>query len=319
VAAQAASLCWRGPKNPVKALGYFLEAGVLAAVLAPTEARHIHVHFANPAATVAMLLCASGRFAYSLSVHGPDEFCNQREDLLEEKLRGATFVRAISAFCASQIKRALPNDQWGKVAVARLGVDVGRYEPRPDPGNAVPRILCVGRLCSAKAQHLLLDALAGLDAATTPWQAVLVGDGPDRESLLRHAARLGLGQRLELTGPLGQEQVQAQYRQADIFVLPSFAEGLPVVLMEAMAMGLPCLSTRIAGIPELIEDGVSGRLVSAGDAAALTAALARLLADKALAQRLGRAGRETVVRDYDAAANARKAAVLFDGLPGVRP
>ena len=311
VLGRALSLCLRGPKSPVKALGYLLETGVLARCLAEAGARHIHVHFANPAATVAWLLCAADRFSFSLSVHGPDEFCNQREDLFAEKAREATFVRAISSFCASQTKRALPHAMWHKVAVARLGVDTAVYAPRPEPGNAEPRILCVGRLCSAKAQHLFLDALAGLDATAAPWRATLVGDGPDRETLVRRAAELGLAQRVEFTGALGQDRVRELYRQADIFVLPSFAEGLPVVLMEAMAMGLPCLSTRIAGIPELIEDDVSGLLVPAGDTEALGHALARLLADAALRQRLGQAGREAVVRDYDAAVNAAKAAALF--------
>lgn len=319
VMARTLSLCLRGPKSPVKALGYLAEAGVLARCLAATGADHVHVHFANPAATVAWLLRASGRFSFSVSVHGPDEFCNQREDLFVEKMREATFVRAISAFCASQIMRSLPHAMWDKVAVARLGVDTAVYTPRPDPENAVPRILCVGRLCSAKAQHLLLDALAGLDPAATPWRATLVGDGPDRASLASRADALGLSARLDLTGALGQDRVREHYRHADIFVLPSFAEGLPVVLMEAMAMGLPCLSTRIAGIPELIEDGVSGLLVPAGDAGALGHALSRLLTDAGLRRRLGRAGREAVVRDYDATANARKAAALFaawkDGVP----
>ena len=260
---------------------------------------------------MAWLLCASGRFSYSLSVHGPDEFCNQREDLFAPKVREATFVRAISTFCASQIMRSLPHGHWSKVAVARLGVDTAVYAPRPDPGSEVPHILCVGRLCSAKAQHLLLDALAELDATATHWQATIVGDGPDRESLIHRAADLGLAHRMTFTGALGQDQVRECYRHADVFVLPSFAEGLPVVLMEAMAMGIPCLSTRITGIPELIEDGVSGLLVPAGDADALRRALARLLSDPDLRHRLGSAGREAVVRGYDAATNAREAAALF--------
>ena len=176
-----------------------------------------------------------------------------------------------------------------------------------------------------KGAPLLLDAVARLAAARPGLRLTLVGDGPERPALEARAAELGLGARVAFTGYLTQDQVADTLARADALALPSFAEGVPVVLMEAMATGLPVVTTRIMGIPELVEDGVSGLLVPPGDLDALTAALDRLAGDPAGAAAMGRAGRAKVAADYDLGAEASWLKRLFAGHlagdppPGLRP
>lgn len=308
---KAASLCLKGPKSPVKAAAYFLEACVLLEGMMQVNSVHVHVHFANPAATVALLAVSSGLARMSLSVHGPDEFSNVERDMLAEKVAASSFVRCISHFCASQVMRHVPHSQWGRLSVVRCGVDPEAFPLRPAPENPVPVVLCLGRLAPAKAQHLLLEALGRLKEGGAAFRAVFAGGGPDRQSLEDLARRLGLSGDVEFTGPLGQDGVRELYRNADVFALPSFAEGLPVVLMEAMAMGIPCLTTHIAGIPELVRHGENGLLVPAGDVDALTAALGRLLAEPALRAGLGGKARESVLAGYDLLTNCRAMAALL--------
>jgi len=309
--AAALRLVRRGPRSLAKGLFYLAEAGVLLAWMRRRGLRHVHVHFANPAATVALLAAASGQCDFSLSVHGPDEFYQSGEWLLADKVRAARMVRAISHFCAGQIKRVVERPHWDKVRIVRCGVDPARFPPRPDPANAAPALVCVGRLCPAKGQHLLLEALAGLARRGREFSAVLVGGGPDRDSLETLARDLGLADRVRFTGPVGQEEVRRAYAASDVFVLPSFAEGVPVVLMEAMSMTIPCVSTLVAGIPELIAHGEEGLLTPSGDAASLEAALDRLLADPGLRRRLGQAGRRKVLAAYDLDANLDRMAEFF--------
>jgi glycosyltransferase involved in cell wall biosynthesis len=272
---------------------------------------HLHNHFGNAAGTVAAIAAASGLVKYSISLHGPDVFYNVDAELLREKLEWADFVRCISWYSKSQACLLTSPEQWGKFSIVRCGVDVGRYAARPEPGNAVPRVLCVGRLVPAKGQRMLLDASERLMAAGVNHELVFAGTGPDEERLRDHAARAGMNH-ARFLGGLDSGAVLEEYRRADVFVLPSFAEGVPVVLMEAMACGVPVISTRITGIPELIEDGTDGLLVPAGDSDALASALARLLADADLRARLGHAGRLKVSEHYDLGRNGAAMADLFE-------
>lgn len=294
-----------------KTLGYFLEAGRLLDWQERRRIRHVHVHFGNPAANVALLAAASGRSEFSMSVHGPDIFYDVGENLLAEKAQKAVFVRCISHFCRSQMLRLVPHALWGRFPVVRCGVDASVFAPRPEPQNAVPELLCVGRLVPAKGQHILVEACARLAGDGVPFRLTLVGDGPDRESLVALAARLGLQERVVFAGALGQAEVRRHYDRADVFVLPSFAEGVPVVLMEAMAKEVPVVSTVIAGIPELIESGVDGLLVPPSDPGALAVAVAGLLADPVRRRELGRRGREKVLRHYDLSTNGATLAEMF--------
>ena len=294
-----------------KGAAYLAEAGVLLEWMEKRDSSHVHVHFANPSATVAMIASWYGTVDFSLSVHGPDVFYNVDPMALEPKFRQATFIRAISHYCRSQIQRLLPPAEWDKVHIVHCGVDPEQFGPRPDPGNEHPVILCVGRLVPAKGQHVLVRACALLAREGFRFKLVLVGDGPDRDSLARMVREYGLDDHVQLTGPLGQPEVRKWYDRADIFVLASFAEGLHVVLMEAMAKTIPSISTRITGHGELLRSGENGLLVPASDTDGLTDALRSLLTNPELRKQLGAAGRESVLAEFDLENNCAKMAELF--------
>lgn len=303
---------FRAPLKWVSAFGYFVEAGILIHWMLKRQRQHVHVHFANPAATVALIASRSGWITFSLSVHGPDVFYNVDKNLLEEKFKRAVFVRCISYYCLSQVQRLLPVDQWAKCSIVRCGIDLAQFLPRPSARLSPPEILCVGRLTPAKGQAVLLNACRLLRDRGVSFHLTLVGDGPDRERLESLAQRLGITDAVHWAGAVGQHEIQSYYERATLFVLPSFAEGLPVVLMEAMAKGVPCVSTRITGIPELIRHGENGLLVAPADVEGLADAIEQLLREPSTRERFSAEGRVTVERAFDLAKNADKLATLFD-------
>jgi glycosyltransferase involved in cell wall biosynthesis len=193
--------------------------------------------------------------------------------------------------------------------VCRLGVDPAQFEPSPHSANtarnAVTRLLSVGRLTPAKGQLLLVQACGRLHREGLAFTLTVVGDGPDRQRLTQAVADEQLAGVVTLTGALNQREVREQLALADGFVLPSLAEGIPVVLMEAMASGVPCISCPVNGIPELIIDGRNGLLATPGDVDSLTAALRRLIEDPALRARLAVAAREQVATHYNLQRNVR--------------
>jgi glycosyltransferase involved in cell wall biosynthesis len=202
--------------------------------------------------------------------------------------------------------------EWGKMKVLPLGIEIGRFSPPATPPNQSPlEILCVGRLVPDKGQAILLAAIDRLVRAKENILLRLVGDGPDRTELEREVSKRSLEKHVQFEGSVNQDQILDYYRKAGIFVLASFAEGVPVVLMEAMAMEIPCVSTPVAGIPELIENGKSGILVAPGDELALTDAIAQLLRDPGLRKKIGTGGRSRVIEKYDLTMNMRKKAAYF--------
>ncbi|OQY01163.1 MAG: colanic acid biosynthesis glycosyltransferase WcaL [Desulfobacteraceae bacterium 4572_123] len=309
---EAVSLARRGPRNFLMGLAYFAEAGILLNWLMKNRTRHVHVHFANPAATVAMIAAAYGTMEFSISIHGPDIFYNVDTSLLKEKVCRASFIRCISYYCQSQLMRLVDHHMWDKFHIVRCGIDPGVFAPRPEPQNEIPEILCVGRLVPAKGQHILLDACSILNKQGIAFHLTYVGDGEDRSSLEKLTNSLGLVDKVTFTGAVGQDDVHQYYNRADLFVLASFAEGVPVVLMEAMAKQIACVTTRITGHPELIEDGKDGVLVAPSDAGELAVRLGKLLADSSLRQEFGKKGREKVLKRYDLAANCKMMAGVFE-------
>ena len=250
----------------VFAFFYFTEALILGRWLQSQSIRHVHVHFANAAATVGLIISHTFPVEFSLSVHGPDEFFDTKGLRLAEKISGASFVHCIGMFARSQLMKLSSPREWSKFEIARLGVDVALFAPRTrDRRRDFVEILCVGRLVPAKGQHVLLAAMSQLVRSVPNLRLRLVGDGPDRASLTREVAAANLGNYVSFAGNVNQDQIRDYYRTTDIFVLPSFAEGIPVVLMEAMAMEIPCISTFVAGIPELIRNEVDGILVPPSD------------------------------------------------------
>jgi glycosyltransferase involved in cell wall biosynthesis len=302
-------------------LFYFAESILVWSECRRRGLRHIHVHFANVASAVALLAAQFGHqdgFRWSFTMHGYTEFDEVRRYALAEKVRRAAFVACISDFCRSQLLKLVDPARWDKLVVVRCGLDavnvrsLERRAGTPAASSGGPlRLLFVGRLVSEKGVLILLRALALLRRRGVEVEAVLVGDGPYRGELEQVARRLGVAGELTFTGALTGDRLAPLYREADVFCLPSFAEGLPVVLMEAMANELPVITSRLAGIAELVDDGVNGVLLPPGREDVIADALERLAADPELRARYGRAGRERVLRDYDLGRSAALLKSLF--------
>jgi len=293
-------------------IAYFVEAVMVGQWMRREGLRHLHVHFATPAASVGLLAKAIFPIGYSFTVHGPDEFYDAPGYRLAEKLLGADFVICISHYARSQVMKLSPVECWDKYDICRLGVDPGRFAPGAHrTAGARFELLCVGRLTPAKGQHILLEALRRLKSEGRDVHLSLVGDGPDRASLEAHARRLGLADSVAFEGSVNQDHILDYYLKADAFVLPSFAEGVPVVLMEAMAMAVPCVTTHITGVPELIQHGVTGYLAAPSDVEGLAQAVASLMDHPEEARRIGLAGRGKVLADYHLADNVARLADTF--------
>jgi colanic acid/amylovoran biosynthesis glycosyltransferase len=318
----------RGVRGLAKRLMYFGEAVPLAELLRERDLRHLHVHFANNGADIGELAAhlgervdGVGSWSWSMSMHGPTEFEDPVRYRLAAKVASARFVACISDFCRNQLLAVAPDTDPAHLPIVHMGVDTDRFTAsaaaRHDrvsaagPGQPL-RVLFVGRLVAEKAPLDLVDAVALLGGAQ-PVEVRIVGNGPLRAGIDARIAEHGLGDRIRCLGGLGQDELPGQYLWADVFCLPSHDEGVPVVLMEAMATELPVLTTRITGIPELVLDGENGMLVEPGDLDALAAGL-RLLADSAGRRaELGRHGRATVLREYRSSVNAALLAHLFAG------
>ncbi len=310
--AAAVSLGGADARRLLLSLAYFTEALLVGRWMSRHGARHLHVHFANPAATVGVLVRRVFPVTLSITIHGPDEFHDAPGSHLARKIRDADFLCCISRFAASQIRLHGPPACDGKIEINRMGVDAARFAPVERPRRGPPfELLCVGRLTPAKGQHVLVAAVGALAAGGRDVRLRLVGDGPDRAGLERDVAARGLSGRAVFEGAVNHDRIAGFHATADAFVLASFAEGVPVVLMEAMAAEIPCVATSIAGIPELIRDGEDGLLVPPSDAAGLEAAIARLMDEPDLARRLGRAGRRHVLAEYELSRNTAELAAIF--------
>lgn len=291
---------------------YFTEALMLARWMAALRLTHLHVHFASAAANIALVLKQAFPVSVSMTIHGPDEFYDVPGQKLAEKIDAADFFVCIGRFARSQMMKLSSSEQWGKFEICPLGVDVANYNPeRAERGGKPFTILCVGRLTPAKGQHILIEACAALRDWGRDFRLVIVGTGPDEQSLKASVARLQLAQQVAFTGALNQNEVRAWYRQCDVFALPSFAEGIPVVLMEAMASGVPCVTTRITGIPELIRDGIDGLLVTPSDPQELADTLATLMDDPEAREEFGEAGRARVGEHYNLPQNVARLGRIF--------
>lgn len=297
-------------------LFYLAEALLLGDWMTSRGLDHLHVHFGGPVASVGLLTSLAWRLPYSLTIHGPEELLNTGAEHLEAKLRQATFVRCISDFCRSQVMQLLPPAQWAKLFVVRLGVDPAALTPslEPAPSEARPvDIVCTGRLVPAKGHRILVESLAQLRDRGIDFRCTLIGDGPERPGLEGLVRERALEDQVRFTSSLPHAETLSHVRDADLFVLASFAEGIPVALMEAMALGVPCISTSIAGIPELIQTGHEGILVAPSNVEALTDAIALLAGDPTLRQFLGRSARRRIVRDYNLPLNQEKLARRLSG------
>ena len=305
----------RSERGMINNLIYLAEACVLRKWLAEAQIPHVHAHFGTNSTAVAMLCRVLGGPTYSFTCHGPEEFDKPMAIRLDEKIRHAAFVVGISNFGRSQLCRWCEFKEWDKIKVVRCGVDelflnqdANGLPPAPD----APRFVCVGRLVPQKGQMLLLDAVAKLASDGVKVELLFAGDGSLRPALEKRIAELNLGDRVRLGGWMSNEQVRAAMLESRAMVLPSFAEGLPVVIMEALALHRPVVTTRIAGIPELVRDGESGWVVTPGSVEELTEALRKAAsASHEELVRMGAQGARRVRESHHSRTEAERMMRLF--------
>ncbi|MES9899566.1 MAG: glycosyltransferase [Sedimenticola sp.] len=305
----AIKLGWNSDRGLLRHLFYFVEAVVLERRVKEACVEHIHAHFGSNSAMVVMLARLLGGPGYSFTVHGPEEFDKPQFLSLAEKIQHASFVVAISSYGRSQLYRWAAYDQWNKVKVVHCGLDAAFHSvgTAHSEYNASRKLVCIGRLCEQKGQLLLVEAAAQLIDEGVEFELLLAGDGPMRgeiESLITH---YGLDSHVKITGWVSSERVRDELLAARAMVLPSFAEGLPVVIMEAMALSRPVLSTYVAGIPELVQPGVNGWLAAAGSVPELIEMMQDVLSrDVDDLKRMGIAARERVLQRHNISIEADK-------------
>ena len=291
---------------------YLAEACRMLPWMAQEDVEHIHAHFGTNSAEVVVLLHLLGGPSYSFTVHGPEEFDKTTFLYLKEKTRFAAFVVAISSYTRSQLYRWADYHDWHKVYVVHCGLESSFYNIAPQPIPETPRLVCVGRICEQKGQLLLVNAAHALAKKGLNFEIVLAGDGPMRAEVESLIVKYGLQSHIKITGWISSEQVREQLLASRALVLPSFAEGLPVVIMESLALKRPVLTTYVAGIPELVRHGEAGWLFPAGDVEALAAVLEEFLETPlAQLQQMGEVGHKRVLERHAIDNEAAKLNLLF--------
>ena len=293
-------------------IAYLLEAAYLAELLQAKKVQHLHNHLGENSALVAMLASVFSDIPYSLTIHGPAEFDRPTLLALDEKVRRAAFVAAISEFTRSQLYRWADYADWPKIHVVRVGVSPTYLEHGPLPIAAARRLVNIGRIVEQKGQAILIHAAACLRDQGHDFELVIVGDGPMRGEIERLIDHFDLNDQVRIAGFLNEQGVMQELLAARALVLPSFAEGLPGVFFEAMALGRPVISTYIAAHSELVEPGINGWLVPAGAVEPLVDAMAEALtADPTELERMGRAGAARIADLHEIGTQAQTLAALF--------
>jgi glycosyltransferase involved in cell wall biosynthesis len=297
--------------SAVKHVAYLLEAIVLRRCTKRDGVGHLHVHFSTNSAAVAMLAKLLGGPSYSFTVHGPDEFLDLTSGSLQTKMQNAEFMVAISNYCRAQLVCLSNSGFWQKIHVVRCGVLLDDFEFEKEPAVSNQTLVCVGRLCVQKGQLLLPPVAAALRNEFPGLRLVLIGDGPTRQLLERSIAEYGVENMIELRGWQSGSAVRQALHEARALLLPTFAEGLPVVIMESLALGRPVISTYIAGIPELLDSGC-GWIVPSGSEAHLREAMRDcLLASPSQLAMMRSTGRQRIEALHDVRRNAARLKELF--------
>jgi glycosyltransferase involved in cell wall biosynthesis len=310
----AIAVGFRSERGLILHFAYLSEACVLLGWFRDAGARHVHAHFGTNSTTVAMLCRVLGGPPYSFTVHGPEEFDKPDLIALPEKIVRAAFVVGVSSFGKSQLYRRTRFEHWPKIHVVHCGVDRSFLEKKTADVSVERRLVCVGRLSEQKGQVLLIEAAARLAKEGIAFELVLVGDGELRATIESMIARHQLEHIVRITGWASGDVVSKEILAARALVLPSFAEGLPVAIMEAFALGRPVLSTYVAGIPELVEPGKCGWLVPAGSIDDLVIAMKQALdAPAEVLSAMAREGRNRVEARHDVLTCARDLLGLFQG------
>jgi colanic acid/amylovoran biosynthesis glycosyltransferase len=294
-------------------IAYFQEAVLLASRLRSDGIKHLHNHLGDNSGTVALLAGELAQVSYSITFHGPHIFFDPTHWALQEKVRYARFIVCISHYCRSQMMLFSDAADWGKLKIVRCGVDTRRLSPVATRTRA-EKLLYTGRLSVEKGLSVLFESLKALSDAGRDFELTLVGDGVDRDRLEVLARELRIDRYLVFAGYRSQEEVGEYLGRSDIFILPSFAEGVPVSLMEAMVAGVPVVATNVGGVAELVESERTGLLVPPADSAALAQAIARYQDDHELRRRVASQGRERVIQQYNIEIEGQKLLDLFSTL-----
>lgn len=296
-------------------LAYLVEACRLVQLFEQANVDHVHCHFGTNPTTVAMLCRMLGGPTYSFTVHGPEEFDHPYELGITEKIQRSAFVVAISSFGRSQLYRWCDYTDWEKIQVVRCGVDASFAQAELTDIPDQPNLVCVGRLCEQKGQILLVEAVKQLVDEGCKLHLTLVGDGDMRPQVEALIQQYDLADYITITGWATGAEVREYLLQARTMVLPSFAEGLPVVIMEALALGRPVISTYVAGIPELVEPGANGWLVAAGSVKDVAQAMQSALElPPAQLQQMGKVGAARVNQAHSVTLESGRLVSLFETL-----
>lgn len=298
---------------------YFLEAAMVADLVQRRSINHLHAHFGSNPAEVAMLAAQLSGITYSFTAHGTVETDNARAIGLPAKIGAAAFVVAVSDYGRAQMMRWVPPNQWPRIHVVHCGLGPEYLDCSVPQMEADAGFLAVGRLSEEKGHICLVNAFARMLKTGASSRLVLAGDGPLRGAIEGRCRELGIADRVRITGWVSGDQVRQLLLDSRALVLPSFAEGLPVVLMESLALGRPVVSSWVAGVPELVEAGTNGWLVPPGNEDALAQAMQQCLevSPDTLAN-MGSAGQHAVRQRHDARIEGARLAGLFRTLGSVQ-
>jgi colanic acid/amylovoran biosynthesis glycosyltransferase len=312
-----------GLRGRLLGLSWFIEAMLLWRLCRRKRIRHVHAHLNGTAPAVALLTAdfanaagGDGRWTWSMTVHGPAEFYDVVGESLAAKVERASFIVCVSDFARSQLMALVDEHHWDKLHVVHCGVPARLFADSSSSHGTVSdgrplRVLSVGRLTRIKGQTVLLAAASQLRERGWAIEVTVVGDGPTRAALEGVVRERGLSDSVRFTGAVGLDAMPAIYGTADVFCLSSFAEGVPVVLMEAMAAGLPVVASNVMGVGELVEHEVSGLLVRPGRSSAIATALEELAMAPEQRREMGGKGRAKVLADFNVQDSAEKLRVLF--------
>ena len=299
-----------GIKGHFLQLAYLLEATVLAKMVKEDRVEHLHNHLGDNSGTVTLLAAKLADVPYSISIHGPHIFFDGLHWALNKKTEYAEFICCIGHFCTSQMMLYSDKAFWSKFKIIRCGVDLDQFEYRA-PERKAKKMVYVGRLSSEKGIPILFESLGKLKEQNYDVELTLLGDGEDRDFLENLAKEKGIEDRVVFGGFVDQATITEILRASDIFVLPSFAEGIPVALMEAMAIGIPVIATYVGGVTELVVDQITGQVVFPSDANGLSEAIARYVDDPEFCRVVSRNAREKVAAEFNIEDQVDKLAELF--------
>ena len=292
---------------------YVFEACYLVNLLKKSNVHHIHAHFGINSTEVVMLASVLSGDSYSFTVHGSEEFDKPEYIGFAEKIARSSFVAAVTSYTRSQLFRWCSKQDWKKINVVHCALDKPFYDVPAVKIPDRPRLVCVGRLCEQKGHLLLVEAVSRLVSEGIDLELVLAGDGEKRADVEAMIDSLGLNRHIRITGWISSQQVRKELQAARALVLPSFAEGLPVVIMEAMALRRPVLTTYVGGIPELVRQGENGWLFPAGSIDDLADAMKSCLSlPVSELELMGEMARLRVLERHTIEKEAEKLASLFE-------